>query len=217
MTTSKRALILWGGAEFHEPEATSERFAGLLQGHGYEVECTDSPAVLDQASLLEQIDLIVVNMTMGEITDAQEHGLLAAIRAGTGLAGWHGGLADAFRTRTEYQFAVGGQWVAHPGDIVDYTVTVTRPDDPIMDGIGDFAVRSEQYYLHVDPANEVLATTTFSGDHAPWIDGVVMPVAWKKRYGAGKVFYCSLGHDNAVFDIPEAATIVERGMLWATR
>ena len=58
-----------------------------------------------------------------------------------------------------------------------------------MQGITDFDYPSEQYYMHVDPANEVLATTTFSGEHAPWIEGVVMPVVWKRRYGEGRVFY----------------------------
>jgi type 1 glutamine amidotransferase len=189
-----------------------------LRALGYDVEVHDTPDVLEQADQLARYDLIVVCMTMTDITDAQEKGLLEAVRAGTGLGGWHGGLADAFRNRAEYQFMVGGQWVAHPGnDGVEYTVSITAPDDPIMDGIGDFTVRSEQYYMHVDPANEVLATTTYSGEHAPWIDGVVMPVVWKKRYGKGKVFYCSLGHVNEVFDIPEAVTIVERGLLWASR
>jgi hypothetical protein len=112
---------------------------------------------------------------------------------------------------------VGGQWVAHPGDIIDYSVHIERPEDPIMTGLSDFRVRSEQYYLHVDPSNEVLATTTFSGEHVPWIAGTVMPVVWKRRWGAGRVFYCSIGHKVDDFQVPEARTIVERGMLWAAR
>jgi uncharacterized protein len=217
METSRNALFLWGGAEFHEPWETSERFAKKLMERDYHVELTNDTAVLDDREMLARMDLVVVNMTMGEVSDARAANLLAAIRAGTGLGGWHGGLGDALRANTEFQFAVGGQWVAHPGDTFDYTVQVSAPDDPIMEGIGEFAVRSEQYYMHVDPAVEVLATTTFTGEHAPWIDGVVMPVAWKKRYGEGRVFYCSLGHDNAVFDIPEVATIIDRGLRWATR
>jgi type 1 glutamine amidotransferase len=110
---------------------------------------------------------------------------------------------------------VGGQWVAHPGNVIDYAVTIVRPDDPIMAGLNDFQMHSEQYYLHVDPSNEVLATTTFGGDHLPWIAGTVMPVVWKRRWGAGRVFYCSLGHKAYDFDVPEARMIVERGMLWA--
>ncbi|NJO37463.1 MAG: hypothetical protein HC871_07400, partial [Rhizobiales bacterium] len=141
----------------------------------------------------------------------------AAVRGGVGLAGYHGGMGDAFRNEPGYQFMCGGQWVAHPGNIIDYRVDITRPDDPIMAGLTDFAYRSEQYYMHVDPANEVLATTTFTGEHAPWIDGVVMPVVWKRRHGDGRVFYSSLGHVASEFEIPEMATIVRRGMLWATR
>ncbi len=120
--------------------------------------------------------------------------LTAAVRGGVGLAGYHGGMCDAFREAVEYQFMCGGQWVAHPGNIIDYRVNVTRPDDPIMEGIRDFDYRSEQYYMHVDPSNEVLATTTFSGEHAYWTKDVVMPVVWKRHYGEGRVFYSSLGH-----------------------
>lgn len=93
-----------------------------------------------------------------------------------GLGGMHGQMGDSFRNETEYQFVTGGQWVAHPGDIIDYRVNIAKPHDPIMKGIADFAYRSEQYYMHVDPANEVLATTTFVAGHSPWVKGVVMPV-----------------------------------------
>jgi uncharacterized protein len=78
-------------------------------------------------------------------------------------------------------------------------------------------MHSEQYYMHVDPSNEVLATTTFKGDIFSWIEGVVMPVVWKRKWGRGNVFYCSLGHVAKDFDVPEVREIVRRGLLWATR
>lgn len=217
MTTPKRALFLWGGWDGHEPEQTANLFADILRERGDDVDVTNDPDILLDADQLAATDLIVPCMTMSEITDEQERGLLDAIKAGTGLGGWHGGIGDAFRTRGTFQFAVGGQFVAHPGNIIDYTVDIAAPDDPVMEGISAFDMHSEQYYMHVDPANEVLATTTFSGEHASWIEGTVMPVAWKKRYGEGKVFYCSLGHVAADFDVPEARLIVERGLAWATR
>jgi type 1 glutamine amidotransferase len=139
------------------------------------------------------------------------------VRGGVGLAGYHGCMGDAFRDSVDYQFMCGGQWVAHPGNVIDYRVDVTKPDDPIMQGISSFPYHSEQYYMHVDPSNEVLATTTFSGEHAPWIKGVVMPVVWKRKHGLGRVFYSSLGHVSAEFGVPEMKTILERGMLWAAR
>lgn len=211
-----RVLILWGGMEFHEPRQTSERFARLLSASGHELHVTNQISKLDYLKGLSAFDLIVINMTMGEISDQQEENLLAAIRAGTGLAGWHGGLADAFRSRPDYQYAVGGQWVAHPGDIIDYSVEV-KTDHEITDGIDDFSMRSEQYYMHIDPAVNVLASTTFSGELDSWIDGVEMPVAWTKMYGKGRVFYCSLGHVDADFNVPEAACLVEQGLIWAVR
>ena len=143
--------------------------------------------------------------------------LTAAVRNGVGLAGFHGGMCDAFRDSVDYQFMTGGQWVAHPGNIIDFRVNIRRHDDPVVAGLADFDMRSEQYYMHVDPANEVLATTTFSGEHAEWTRDVVMPVVWKRRHGQGRVFYSALGHVAAEFQVPEMATSFERGMLWAAR
>jgi type 1 glutamine amidotransferase len=143
--------------------------------------------------------------------------LLSAVKAGVGLAGFHGTMGDSFRNEPEYQFMVGGQWVAHPGNIIDYKVNVTKPNDPIMAGISDFTYHSEQYYMHVDPSNEVLATTTFSGEYLDFIDGVTIPVVWKKMFGKGRVFYSSLGHVAGEFEVPEMKMIFERGALWAMR
>ncbi len=213
----KSALIVWGGWDGHQPKETAELFAGVLQGEGYAVEVSNNLDSYLDAEKLAALDLIVPVVTMSTITNEQEKGLLTAIKSGVGLGGWHGGMADSFRNNTEYQFMVGGQWVAHPGNIIDYRVNITNHTDPITAGISDFAMHSEQYYLHTDPANEVLATTTFTGEHAAWIDGAVMPVVWKKKYGAGKVFYCSLGHQLVDFDVPEAREITKRGLLWATR
>ena len=126
-------------------------------------------------------------------------------------------LLNELRQETDYQFMVGGQWVAHPGGVIDYRVNITNHTDPITAGLEDFDMHSEQYYMHVDPANEVLATTTFNGDHAPWIDGTVMPVVWKRAYGQARIFYCSLGHVAKDFEVASAREIVRRGMLWATR
>jgi type 1 glutamine amidotransferase len=210
-------LIVAGGWAGHEPDACAALFAGVLRGDGFEVTVRDTLDAYLDAAALRETDLIVPIWTMGEIGKDQLQGLLDAVAAGTGVAGWHGGMGDAFRNEPEYQFMVGGQWVAHPGNIIDYTVQIVRRDDPITAGLDDFVMHSEQYYLHVDPANEVLATTTFSGEHAPWIAGTVMPVAWKRSWDQGRVFYCSLGHTAADFAVPEAREIVRRGMRWAAR
>ena len=213
----KRALMVWGGWEGHEPKQCVDIFAPFLDAQGFDVRIENTLDIYTDRDYMQSLSLIVQVWTMGDISPDQADGLLSAVRSGVGIAGWHGGLGDSFRNHTEYQFMVGGQWVAHPGGIVDYTVNITKPDDPIVAGLDDFAMHSEQYYMHVDPSNEVLATTTFSGEHCPWIEGVVMPVVWKRRYGDGRVFYCSLGHVAADFQVEEARTIVERGMLWAAR
>jgi uncharacterized protein len=217
-SNGKRALIVWGGWDGHEPEQTAAIFAGELGTLGFEVTRETSLDTFLDAERLAATDLIVPLYTMSTITREQESGLLDAVKSGVGCGGWHGGMADAFRQNTEYQFMVGGQWVAHPGNVIDYTVQITDPDHEITRGLKrEFAMHSEQYYMHVDPSNHVLATTTYTGEHAPWIAGTVMPVAWTRRYGSGKVFYCSLGHVAADFDVPEARTIVTRGLAWAAR
>ncbi|GCE12874.1 ThuA domain-containing protein [Tengunoibacter tsumagoiensis] len=213
----KSALIVWGGWEGHEPDKGAQLFSSFLRDQGYEVEVSDTLDSYQDEAKMRALDLIVPIWTMGTITNEQERGLLSAVESGVGIAGWHGSMGDSFRNNPEYQFMVGGQWVAHPGNIIDYTVTITNHDDPITAGISDFSMHSEQYYMHVDPLNEVLATTTFNGDHAPWIAGAVMPVVWKKRWGQGRVFYSSLGHVRKDFDVPEALEIMKRGMLWASR
>ena len=209
-----KALFVWGG-DIHEPEATTGIFARLLRGHGFEVEISDTLDTYLDAEKLAAQDLIVPVWTMGTITNEQEQGLLTAIRNGVNVGGWHGCMADSFRNNVEYQFMVGGQWVAHPGNIIDCRVNISNHDHPITAGLSDFDMHSEQYYMHTDPSNNVLVTTTFNGDHAPWIDGTVMPVVWTRQWGKGRVFYCSLGHVARDFDVPEARTLVERGLLWS--
>jgi type 1 glutamine amidotransferase len=213
----KKALFIWGGWEGHEPKQCVDIFAPFLQEQGFDVEISHTLDSYLDAAKMKSLDLIVQVFTMASITPEQEKGLEDAIKGGVGLAGWHGGLADAFRSNVEYEFMVGGQWVAHPGGVIPYEVNIIDHNDPITKGLADFKMNSEQYYMQVDPANRVLATTTFSGEHAFWIKGVVMPVAWKKMYGKGRVFYTSLGHVAKDFDVPQAREIVKRGLLWAAR
>ena len=213
----KSAVLVWGGWEGHEPRECVERFLPSLRAAGFELLVSDSLEVFADAGVMAQADLVVPCWTMGVLTEPQEKGLLAAVAGGAGIAGWHGGMGDAFRNSTDYQFMTGGQFVAHPGGILDYTVRITRPDDPVMAGIPDFTMRSERYYMHTDPSNEVLADTVFTGEHAPWTAGCVMPVVWKRRHGAGRVFYSALGHVAADFDTPACFEIMKRGMLWAAR
>jgi type 1 glutamine amidotransferase len=171
----REALIVWMGWSGHEPEQCAKIVAGMLEGSGFKVYVENSTeAFADPA--LAGMSLVVPICTMSKIEKEEIDNLSRAVRGGVGLAGFHGGMCDAFREAVEYQFMCGGQWVAHPGGIIDYRVNITRHDDPVMAGLADFEYRSEQYYMHVDPSNEVLAATTFSGEHAPWTKGVTMPV-----------------------------------------
>jgi len=216
MLKMREAMIVWGGWPGHDPDLCASMIRGWLKAEGFGVRIeTTTEAFLDPA--LKNLSLIIPIYTMSKIEKPEALALCDAVKSGVGLAGHHGGMCDAFRDNVDYQFMCGGQWVAHPGNIIDYKVDVTRPDDPVMAGIDSFEHRSEQYYMHVDPAIEVLATTTFNAGHAPWVDGVVMPVVWKKHFGQGRVFYSSLGHRAYELDVPEIRTLMTRGMLWAAR
>lgn len=215
----KKALIFWGGWKGHEPEQVSLRFQGLLEKNEFTVDrCEGLDCLADKNTLLDY-DLIVPCFTMGELPREYEKNVSYAVSRGVGMAGCHGGMCDSFRNSTEWQFMTGGQWVSHPGgDGVSYTVNVCKGSSPIVEGLEDFEVTSEHYYLHVDPSVEVLATTRFplvNFYHAA-NKPVAMPVAWTKYWGHGRIFYCSLGHHDDVFDTsPSANVLMERGMLWA--
>lgn len=218
----KRVLCVWGGWDGHTPKESTDRFTPWLAEQGYDVDVRDSLDAYLEADKLAATDLVVQCVTMSEITPDQDAGLRAAVRAGTGFAGWHGGVIDSFRQSTEYQWMTGGQWVAHPGNCIPaYTVEVTDSTHPITRGITGFKLTgTEQYYVHTDPGNHVLCTTTFTGEHGDtdlYPAGTVMPYAWTREYGKGRVFIACWGHTHLDFDVPEAADIVRRGLAWATR
>lgn len=229
-----KAVLFAGGWEGHSPKDFADWAEALLVGEGFEVAVYDTLAPLADPDSLADVDLIVPVWSsarsahrpeFGNMTKDEEDGLLKLVGDGCGIAGWHGHMGDAFRDRPTYHFLIGGQFVAHPpgwpdnpvpsDDFVDYDVTITRPGDPIVKGIRSFRLFSEQYYMLTDPSNEVLATTTFSGDHLWWIEGTVIPVVWKRRWDKGRVFYCSIGHRLDDLKVPQVTEIIRRGMLWA--
>lgn len=214
----KKALIVQGGWQGHEPKEVSDIFRSVLEASGFEVEVSDTLEAFADGEKLLSLDLIVPVWTMGEITKEQVKNVSEAVQKGVGIAGCHGGMCDSFRNNVDWQFMTGGQWVAHPGnDGVEYVVNVKHSSSPLVEGIADFTVKSEQYYLHVDPAVEVLATTRFPVVEGPHSlnKAVDMPVVWTKRWGVGRVYYCSLGHHADIVDMPPVKELMRRGFLWA--
>ncbi|TDV46099.1 ThuA domain-containing protein [Actinophytocola oryzae] len=212
---AKHALLVRGGWEGHDPVATTDRYARFLASESFEVSTSDTlDAYLDD---LSGLDLVVQCWTMGSITRPQLDGLRAAVRAGTGFAGWHGGIVDAFRDQPEYHLLTGGQFIHHHKEFQHYPVT-TVGDHPVVAGLGTFEVHSEQYYMHADPGIEVLATTDFLPDpDRPEIGTPTMPVTWVRRHGAGRVFVTTIGHRMADLELPAVDEMIRRGLLWATR
>lgn len=219
----KKALIVYGGWEGHQPDLVADLFSEILMEEGFEVDLRDTLDAFLNEEYLKSLNLIVPIWTMGKITNEQLQPVLRAVESGVGIAGCHGGMCDSFRDSTGWQFLTGGQWVAHPGnDGVRYTVRILRElNHSITKDIPDFEVCSEQYYMHVDPAVNVLAVTRFPTEG---VDGphtangeVDMPVIWTKMYGLGRVFYCSLGHQRNVVEAEPSKTIAKRGFLWASK
>jgi hypothetical protein len=215
---AQKALIVWGGWNGHEPKEVAGIFRDVLTRENFQVEVADTLDAFLDAAKLQALDLIVPVWTMGKIAPEQLNPVLEAVRSGVGIAGCHGGMCDSFREATEWQFMTGGQWVAHPGnDGTQYTVQISRLKNPIIEGMKDFQVSSEQYYMHVDPAVKVLATTRFPVADGPHVtNGVVeMPVVWTKMYGRGRVFYNSLGHQANIVAMPQVLELMTRGFRWA--
>jgi len=215
---AKHALIVWGGWDGHEPGPVAAIFEEVLKGEGVSVTVSTTLDSFLDTGIMAGVDLVIPVWTMGALTGAQQSALCSAVERGVAIAGCHGGMCDAFRDATEYQFMTGGQWVAHPGnDGVEYTVRITEPDHFITRGLQDFTVCSEQYYLHTDPSNRVLAVTRFpvaEGPHSP--NGPFdMPVVWTRYYGRGRVFYCSVGHNAEAVAQAETREICRRGFVWA--
>jgi len=218
VTDQRRALVVRGGWDGHAPEEAAELFVPFLREHDFDVVVEGSLEAYADADLMAATDLVVQCWTMGDILADELRGLRTAVAAGTGFAGWHGGIVDSFRIATDYLQMVGGQFAAHPGGtLVEHTINVTG-DHPIVAGIDDFTLRSEQYWLLTDPLNDVLATTTITpGPDDPWHAPVTSPAVWTRRWGAGRVFVCAPGHLLADLEVPAVRTIIERGLLWASR
>lgn len=245
----KKALIVYGGWDGHDPVQISNEYKKILLEENFEVEMSDTLDVFKDREKLMGMDLIVPHWTMGTITSEQLEPVLSAVTGGVGLAGCHGGMCDAFHDSIDWQFMTGGQWVSHPGgQAVRYKVNIVDRINPITEGVEDFYTVSEQYYMHVDPAVRVLATTRFpagrepyhaqtyaflepssgfgtwnftaeSGDNGPHVNNgmVDMPVIWTKTFGAGRVFYNSLGHTAANFMEEPSHSMMRRGLIWAAR
>ncbi|HEV6955303.1 MAG TPA: ThuA domain-containing protein [Promicromonospora sp.] len=232
-TPTRQALVVRGGWTGHEPVETTDAVLPFLTEHGFAVRVEDSTAVYADTEYLAGVDVIVQTVTMSTIEPAELAGLRDAVAAGTGLAGWHGGIADSFRNSSDYLQLVGGQFAAHPprapreelaGDASDnfvrYTVDIVpeRADHPIVAGLTSFELTTEQYWVLTDDYNDVLATTTLPArDFDPWDRPVTCPAVWTRRWGSGRVVVATPGHDLGVVTDPNVRTIIERGILWASR
>lgn len=228
----RQALVVRGGWDGHMPVETTEAFIPFLRGHEFDVRVEESTAVYADAEFLEKVDLIVQINTMSTITAEELAGLRSAVLAGTGMAGWHGGIADSYRDKADYLHMIGGQFAHHAGkdpaervgaqsdNYIPHTVHITElgRSHPITQGIPDFDLVTEQYWVLSDEYNNVLATTTQEArPWDPWNRPVMSPAIWTREWGAGRIFVSTPGHRLEIVEEPHVRTIIERGLLWAAR
>ncbi|MER7003838.1 ThuA domain-containing protein [Dactylosporangium sp. NPDC000555] len=218
--TARRALVVRGGWEGHAPVETTELFRPALADAGFDVTIAEDLDVYRDEALLAATDLIVQCWTDGELTDKQSAGLRAAVHAGTGLAGWHGGLVATFANDREYLRMVGGLFLHHPDEFLDHRVRIEpeHAGHPIVAGIGDFTVHTEQYWMLTDARNRVLASTVVDPADGGQGDGAVgMPVVWTRQWGRGRIFFSAIGHRIEDLRQPQVHTLTARGLIWASR
>ena len=207
------AWILTGGWSGHDPEGVAAWTAERLAALSLSAEVVrDLDALLDPA--LDGLALLVPNWSWGQLSRPQEAAIVAAVERGLGLVGTHGGMGDAARGSLAYQWLVGGQFVAHPGDVCPHRVTFDS-GSTLLGDLPAVELMTERYVMLVDPAVTVHARLTLGADPLPWLDGVQLPVAWTRRWGAGRVAYLSVGHSVDDLRVPEMATAFERLAGWA--
>ncbi|MGO4536640.1 ThuA domain-containing protein [Leifsonia sp. 2MCAF36] len=229
---SKHALVVRGGWDGHMPVETTDSFIPFLRDNDFDVRVEEGTAVYADEAYLEGVDLVVQVNTMSSIEDAEFRGLQRAVLNGTGMAGWHGGIADSYRNNADYLHMIGGQFAHHAGkdpaervgdqsdNYIPYTVHITEygKSHPITAGIDDFDLVTEQYWVLSDEYNDVLATTTQSvRPWDAWNRPVTSPAIWTRQWGEGRIFVSAPGHRLEIVESEPVRTIIERGLLWAAR
>jgi type 1 glutamine amidotransferase len=230
VTPERHALVVRGGWSGHHPVETTELFIPFLHQHGFSVRIEESPQIYADLDYMPTVDLIVQSMSRSAIETNQFRGLQAAVEAGAGMAGWHGGIVASYPNTAPYLQMIGAQFVAHPGkqpddrtgeqsdSYVPHTVNITAlgRQHPITQGIADFDLVTEQYWVLHDDYLDVLATTTQAvRPWDPWHRPVISPVIWTRQWGMGRIFVSTPGHEVEILQDPNVRIITERGLLWA--
>jgi type 1 glutamine amidotransferase len=214
------------------PVETTELFLPFLREHGFDVRVEEGTAVYADERFMDTVDLVVQVNTMNTIETDEFRGLQRAVLNGAGMAGWHGGIADSYRNNADYLHMIGGQFAHHAGkdpaervgdqsdNYIPYTVHITDygKTHPITEGIEDFELVTEQYWVLSDEYDDVLATTTQEvRPWDAWNRPVTSPAIWTRQWGKGRIFVSAPGHRLEIVESQPVRTIIERGMLWAAR
>lgn len=230
--TDRKALVVRGGWEGHHPVEATELFLPFLKENGFDVQVEESNEIYADEAVMAEVDLIVQSISMSTISADALAGLRRAVDRGAGLAGWHGGIADSYRNSSDYLQLIGGQFATHPAkhpdsrdggetdNFLPYTVVLTHlgREHEILSGLGNFTLDTEQYWVLADDLNDVLATTTHPVQpYHPWHRPIVSPAVWTREWGQGRIFVATPGHNPEVLRDENVRTIIERGMLWASR
>lgn len=204
-------LLVFVGTEgqYHDHEENG-RFLAKMLSRSEQIDATFSRDYEVLATGLTLFEAVLFYTDVGELTETQERGLLSFVESGGGFFGLHTAAAS-FRECEGYHRMLNGFFNGH-SRYMDFTVTVSDSSDPITEGLLDFEVTDELYYLKHDPdrSHHLLAAHDEEKDETHVI-------AFKHTCGEGRVFYLALGHDRAVLENPTFQKVVRRGALWVGR
>jgi type 1 glutamine amidotransferase len=188
----------------------------------FEVTATEDIADFS-AENLERYAAIMF-YTTGElpISGVQKTALLDFVRSGHGFLGVHSA-TDTFYTWPDYLDLVGGYFNGHPWHQA-VTVEVADPTDPLVAFLGnslqiedeiyqisDFDHRGSHVLLRLDPGSVDIGKTGVHQRFYGW------PLAWRRSYGQGRVFYTALGHEASVWQDPRYQRILTNAIRWSMR
>ena len=166
----------------------------------------------------------VMFYTTGELpfTDEEKRALVDFLKSGHGFIGVHSA-TDTLYEWDVYNQIIGGHFDGHPWHQL-VTVNVVDPDSKLVSGLGkSFQITDEIYQIkqfqasgtHVlltlDPTSVDLTKPSVHKNDYGW------PICWTRMFGKGRVYYNSLGHEDAVWNDPRYQDMLLKAIKWVMR
>jgi len=202
-------ILLVVGGKYHPFMECAALLKSFVEASGgYSVTVTEDWDAL-KAERIHAFEAVVAYSQGGAPTDEQLAGLLGYVRDGGSFIGLHGASAT-WKECAPFHEMLGSRFAGH-GPVSEFAVKIVDSESPIVRNIDEFRIEDELYVLgDFDPVvSRALATAELNGE--------THVVAYTKTYGAGRVYYLSLGHDERAFNHPSFRALVLGGLDWAAQ